>query len=294
MTMTPEQDTAAPTTNGAAMPVMNDLFERVFNEHWIEKKRAAEVRRIYLRDVAPRIGNHRLRDVDYSTVNGLHRALAAAPVAANRALAVVSTMLNMAERYGWRDIRTNPCFQIPRHSELSRRRYAKRTELSRLGAEFARRAQSKKTLPGVVFIMLVLLTGARPGEIAAARWEWLDGSVLRLPDSKTGVRDIYLPPQATTLLKRLKRNGPTLTGVTNPKRLWDQIRQAAGCPDLRLYDLRRTFATVGMATTKNVGLVGELLGHTQAQTTKIYARLWDEAAQEAANQTGAAIEELLT
>lgn len=272
---------------------INELFDRVFVEHWIGRKRAAEVRRIYLRDVAPRIGDHRLRDVDYSVVNGLHRALAAAPVAANRALAVVSTMLNMAERYGWRDIHSNPCFQVPRYTELSRRRFAKRPELKALGAQFERFAADPKTLPGVVFIMLVLLSGARPGEIASARWEWLDGSVLRLPDSKTGTRDIYLPPAAMRLLKRLKRGEATITGVQNPKRLWAHIRTAAGCPDLRLYDLRRTFATVGMATTKNVGLVGELLGHTQAQTTKVYARLWDEAAQTAADQTGGAIESLL-
>lgn len=73
----------------------------------------------------------------------------------------------------------------------------------------------------MAFIHLLILSGARKSEIAAARPEWLDGSVLRLPDSKTGEKSVHLPPQAMALIKRLPKT-------------------EAGCPDLRMHDLRRT------------------------------------------------------
>jgi integrase len=123
----------------------------------------------------------------------------------------------------------------------------------------------------------------------------LDGNVLRLPDSKTGQRDVYLPPQAVALIESLPpyRDG-TITGIKSPRHLWRVIRKEAGCPDLRLYpDLRRSFATVGVAAGNTMDLMGGLLGHKNRQTTMVYARLMEDAAKEAASSTAAAMEKLL-
>jgi integrase len=147
----------------------------------------------------------------------------------------------------------------------------------------------------VAFIYLLLYSGARPAEIGQCQRAWLDGNVLRLPDSKTGQRDVYLPPQAMAVIGSLPpyRDG-TITGIKSPRALWRLVRAAAGCPDLRLYpDLRRSFATVGVAAGNSMDLMGGLLGHKNRQTTMIYARLMEDAAQDAAASTATAMEKLL-
>jgi len=143
----------------------------------------------------------------------------------------------------------------------------------------------------------MIFTGMRPGEVAAARRDWIERNegfaILRLPDSKTGQRDVYLPPQAVALLDALPVADGTLTGIRSPRGLWRRIRTEAGCPDLRLYDLRRTFATVGLAAGNSISLMGELLGHKTAQTTKVYARLMEGAARDSVLATAEKMQALL-
>jgi len=138
----------------------------------------------------------------------------------------------------------------------------------------------------VAFIYLLILSGARKGEIAAARPEWLDGDVLRLPDSKTGEKPVYLPPAAMAVIARLPRTrSGTLTGILDPKKFWEGIRTRAGCPDLRMHDLRHTFASAAISAGLTLAQIGELLGHSSTQTTQRYAHLIEEAAHTAAAQT---------
>ena len=279
-------------------PTVAEFFERCWREHWSRKKDARNVRRLYESRVAPRLGHQRVRELCYQDIAGLHSALAATPVEANRTLALISKLLNLAERYGERGLGSNPCRHVSRYPELSRRRFATVDELSRLGPLLD---ASWAVLPdSVAFIGLMVFTGMRPGEVEAGRRDWVAGSVLRLPDSKTGQRDIYLPPQALGILERLPappvgQDGLTpLVGVKYPRRLWERLRGEAGCPDLWLYDLRRTFATVSLAGGTSSSLIGEMLGHKTAQTTKVYARLMDRAAQGAAADTGDRMARLLT
>ena len=124
--------------------------------------------------------------------------------------------------------------------------------------------------------------GHRCGEIAAARREWIEGNVIRLPDSKTGARTIYLPPHVLELLAKLPRNTETITGIASPTKVWTQIRAEAGYPDLRLHDLRRSFASAALSAGVSLAQIGELLGHRNTATTKRYSYLITESATVAA------------
>lgn len=278
-------DPAADKRKARGEPTVAEFFERCWDDHWKKKKDAANTRRIFGRLVAPRLGNQRVRALSYEQIAGFHSSLGATPIQGNRSLALVSKLLNLAERYGERSLNSNPCRHIPRYPELSRSRFAKREELGTIGPLLDEAWQTNPD--SAAFIGLLLFAGMRPKEVECARREWIvrteAGGILQLPDAKTGQRDVYLSRQALGFIDKLpappKQDGLTpLVGVKYPRRLWDDIRTRAGCPDLRLYDLRRTFATVSLAGGNAIGLVGEALGHKTVQTTKVYARLMSEAA----------------
>lgn len=289
-------------------PTLQEFWdEEAFRNHYARKKDSRNVERIFNVRIAPRLGNKKVRDVDYADVSELHRDLEATPYEANRTLALISAVLKLAERptrggrAGLRDTGSNPCGLVARYPELARKRFAKLDEIAQIGremdarwaaAEAAGGQHSRQTLQSLTFIGLCIFTGMRPIEISQAKREWVDrmddgSAVLRLPDSKTGQRDVYLSPRAVELVDRLPapKNG-TLTGIKEPRTTWVSIRNAAGCPDLRLYDLRRTFATVSLAGGQSMSLIGEVLGHKTVQTTKIYARLMSEPAAALVASTG--------
>lgn len=287
-------DPVAERTRGKHEPTFKDLWAKYRELCGSRKKSAREDERVYLRILAPRFNDRIVRSLCHEDAMRIHSALVRAPYQANRAISLLSKLCSFAERpLEWRSVNSNPCRGIQRYTELKRARYAKPEELARIGQAIS--AHTNSHPQAAAFIYLLLYSGARPAEIGSARREWLDGNVLRLPDSKTGQRCIYLPPQAVQAIARLPvyRDG-TICGIKSPKHLWRIVRAEAGCPDLRLYpDLRRSFATVGVAAGNTMDLMGGLLGHKNRQTTMVYARLMESAAIEAASSTAAAMEKLL-
>ena len=266
-------------------PTLAVLWDRVAAEHYRgDQGWAAEAARIWNKDIKPRLGTRRVADLDYEDVKKMHDALGS-PSTANRALAVLSKMLALAERWKMRPLGSNPCQHVVRFPERKRRRYAKPEELLEIGERLRQYANANPI--GVAMIYLLAFSGARPTEIERARWDQLeetaDGAgVLRIEDGKTGRRDVHLPPQAMAVLAKVPRTGAAIFRRRMPRRLWETIRDQIGAGDLWLRDLRRTFATVGMSNNVNAGVVGELLGHASAQTTKIYAKLMEDPAAAAA------------
>jgi len=106
---------------------------------------------------------------------------------------------------------------------------------------------------------------------------------------------VHLPPQAMALLSRLPQDREWLAGrCTMPHKLWDDVRQKAGCADLWARDWRRTFATTALSSGASLGAVADLMGHRSMQTTKAhYAILRDDAAREAAVSTANAIDSMM-
>lgn len=262
-----------------AEPTLTDLWNEFRKRRGLGKKSADNDKGNWDRYLEPRFGRKKLSAITYEGISDMMADMAGTPIAANRARTLLSTMFNFARR-PLRWIEHNPAEGVERYKEDKRCRYMRGEEAARIAE--ALDAASHRQPAAVAFIYLLILTGARKGEIAAARWDWIEGNTIRLPDSKTGAKTIFLPPQAVEVLGRLPRTTGTITGIKDPKKLWGNVRIAAGCPDLRLHDLRHSFASAALAAGLSLAQIGELLGHRNTQTTKRYAHLVEDVATAAA------------
>lgn len=246
------------------------------------KKSADEDERIWERYLKPRFATKKLSHVKYGDVADMMQAMKATPYQANRCLSLLSTMCNFAvKRLEW--LARNPCQGVVKFKEEKRKRYMRGDEAHKI-AELMD-AEAKENPASIAFLYLLILTGARVSEIANAQWDWVDGNVLHLPDSKTGAKSVYLPQAALDVLDKLPRTSGTITGIKSPKKLWGKIRTNASCADLRMHDLRHSFASAAISAGLTLAQIGELLGHKSVQTTQRYAHLIDEAAANAASTT---------
>lgn len=244
--------------------------------------------------VKPKIGRFKIEDVRRSDIAALHQSLRDRPYQANRVLMLLSRMFNMAELWDLRSEGTNPCRMIPKNREHSRERFLSQTELIRLGEVFANAVQNGQETPHVIAaFQLLLLTGCRLGEIQTLQWDHVTTTHLELPDSKTGKRRIPLSNDARMILENLpytEGNPYVIIGkhayshITDLERPWRRLREAAGMPELRIHDLRHTFASIAVMNGVDLLMVGKILGHSNYQTTMRYAHLADAPVRAAADK----------
>lgn len=264
-----------------------ELWAEYWKRHGSRKKSADADQGIWDRYLRDKLGSRKLSAIAYTDIADLHESMADKPIMANRVLALASKMFSFAHKpLEWTDGR-NPAKGVQRFKEVKRKRYMRAEEAARIAAALV--AESTENPASVAFIYLLILTGARKGEIASAKWAQLDGAKLVLQEHKTDAtghdRVIHLPPQAMAVIERLPRTSGTITGIQSPQALWEKVRAAAGCSDLRLHDLRHSFASAAIAAGMTLAQIGELLGHTSTQTTARYAHLVEEAAAKAAAET---------
>lgn len=254
--------------------------------------------------ILPAIGRIRVKDLELVHVARLHDKQAATPRTANQSLAVVSKMLSLAETWGLRPSNSNPCGAVERFREERRHRYLTGPELARIGKALTKAEAEQRYQPHVIAaIRLLILTGMRVGELLAMRWEHLDEKTGRqqLPEHKTdarGERTVHLPPEAVVLLKTIPQHklspfifagaGKDGTIGSTLSHAWQDVREQAKCEDVRLHDLRHTFASEGIARGLTLAAIGLLLGHSTPVTTHRYAHLVaDKAAADVAKIGGA-------
>ena len=302
------QDPAAEREAAKTAPTFAAFSERYMTEHaarQLKPKTIAEDRRLLTLHILPALGALRLPDIGKADLARMHARMYATPVAANRAASLVSTIMGWAERIGERPDGTNPCRHIQKYPEKARERFLGADELARLGDALATaQAAGIADWRAVACVRLLLVTGARLSEILTLQWGWIDleAGTARLPDSKTGAKTLYLPAPALEILGALPRRAgnphvlpgdrpaAAFVGVQKP---WQRIRAAAGLGDVRLHDLRHSFASVGVAAGDSLFVVGKLLGHKKSATTERYAHLAPDPALAAANRTGERIAALL-
>lgn len=273
-------------------PTVKELIDK-YEKDYAPRRKSGPAAVKLLRKHLGKLADTKAADITHADMDGLHASLKKSPVLANRVIAYASKLFSLAERWEYRPKSSNPCHGVERYKETKRKRYMSIEEAKAVAAELTK--ESEKNPASVAFIMLLILTGARKGEIAATRWDWVDGNVLRLPDSKGGSpKDIYLPPSAVAVLDQLPRTTGTITGLADPKKVWGKVRVAAGCPDLRMHDLRHSFASAALSAGLSLSQIGELLGHSSTQTTKRYAHLVEDAAHAAAARTAETIQARLT
>jgi len=227
------------------------------------------------------------------------------PGAANRAMSILNHILNKAESWGYRLENTNPCRGVRLNRRRKCERFLSRAELTRLGAVLTEeRAGSDKVKPvAATAITLLLLTGCRMGEVLGLQWQDVRGNRLKLRDSKTGPRTVWLGDEARALIDMLPRHRdiPWVFWNTRFRRpircvnhVWQDIRDAAGLRGVRLHDLRHTFASHAAMNKETLPMIGRLLGHKNHQSTARYAHLDDDHVLDAAEQIGAAIDRMMT
>lgn len=231
----------------------------------------------------------------------LHQGMKATPGAANRSLALLSHMMNIAEKWGIRADGTNPCRHVEKYKERKRDRYLTSTELKRLGAVFSEAEKSGAESQSVIAaIRLLIFTGCRRGEILSLHWDQVDfdNRCLQLPDSKTGAKTVHLNAPALEILSNLERlndNPFVITGkkpgthLVNLRKPWQRILETAGLNDVRLHDLRHSYASVAVGLGEGLPIVGALLGHAQARTTQRYAHLANDPVKAANERIGATL-----
>jgi integrase len=292
------EDPAQAATERRLGATMSELCDRFLREHAEPKKRPSSVytdRRIIEKHIKPTLGALRVEDVRRVDVGNLHHSLRSTPTQANRVVTVLSKMFNLAERWGLRADYTNPCRHLERFREVARQRFMSAAELAKLGDALAFLERERIEPPeAIAAIRLLILTGARRSEILCLKWPYVDFDrrLLRLPDSKTGAKTIPLNAPALEVLSKLKRRSewvlPTADGWTpvSLSKPWGRIRVHAGLLDLRVHDLRHSFASVLATEGTSLLVIGRILGHKVPATTARYAHLSDDPVRAAAELAG--------
>ena len=254
--------------------------------------------------VLRRLGNRRVGDVTRGDVAALHHRMRRTPYAANRTIGILSAMFTAAELWGLRPQGSNPCRYVKRFRERTRERFLSDAEYRRLGAVLREAERTGAVAASAIAaIRLLMLTGCRLSEIMTLRWDQvvLEAGELRLPDSKTGAKVVHLGEPAVAVLRGIvhKEDNPwVITGRRPGSRLaslhfpWGRIRKQAGLEDVRLHDLRHSFASGGLLVGEGLPMIGKLLGHSQVQTTARYAHLADDPVKAAANRIAGRIAEV--
>jgi len=286
---------------GRAAPTVADLCAR-FERDYLPRNRPT-TQRVYKQqiatDILPALGRVKVAAVSHADIDGFHHRLSArAPTHANRTVAVLSRMFNLAIRWGWHT--DNPCKGVERNQENKRHRYLSGAEISRLSAALAK----LEDVSAANAVRLLLLTGARRGELLAAKWADVDleAGVWAKPGATTKQKTEHRVPlsaAAAQLLTEMRAQAgedaewifPARGGGHRPhiNEAWIRVRKAAKLPGVRLHDLRHTYASVLVSAGLSLPVIGSLLGHSTPVTTHRYAHLTDDPLRAATERASAII-----
>jgi integrase len=283
-----------------AAPTIADLWVR-FEQDYLPRKRPS-TQRVYRQqvtaDILPAFGDLKVAVVTHADVDRFHHGMRNRPTHANRTLAVFSRMFSLAIRWGWR--LDNPCKGVERFGENKRQRYLTGPELVRLSTALA----ELRDQDAANAIRLLLLSGARCGELLAAKWADIDfdAEVWTKPASTTKQATLHRVPLsegACALLREMRAQAaddaeylfPARGGGHRPhvNEAWIKARKAARIDGVHLHDLRHTYASVLASAGLSLPVIGALLGHSTPVTTHRYAHLFDDPLRAATNRADAII-----
>lgn len=311
------QDPARERAEQRAAPTMKELATDYLERHAVPKKRPTSVRddRSMLdRFILPKLGSRKVNAVTRRDIEGITNSLAAKPYMSNRVRALLSKMFSLAVGWGWRP--DSPVTSVAPFPETARERWLCEEELERLGTVLATR--QNQTLANA--IRLLILTGARRSEVLRAEWSQFDleRGLWTKPAHFTKQRKLHHVPLSAPALQLLQgmwrdparhprfpfpgRLRPRSDGertsqvedkpLQDIKRFWAEVRREAELDDVRLHDLRHTFASHLASSGVSLAVVGKLLGHTQVGTTQRYAHLALEPLRDASEAFGKKIQRI--
>ena len=293
----------------APAPLFKDFATGAWRDSWVHRCKPATIRwrnwNLGSR-LLPTFGSHSL---DRITPAMVHRWFddysKTAPGGANSCLQVLRHILNHAMACG--HITSNPARSVSPNPRRKLTRFLSREELHRLHKVLDRYEQRKATTSSqgrqIDVIRLLMLTGCRKNEIVRLKKQEVLGNSLRLCDSKTGSRTVFLNAGARAIIERRMIDdsvfffpSPRDPGrpLCDELKLWYVIRKEAGIEDVRLHDLRHTYASYAVMQGTPLPVVARLLGHSKTTMTLRYAHTGDRETEAAAERIGAAIAQLLS
>ena len=296
-----ERLAAAKTTPSEPICLKDFVHDVWIPHHNIRTKPATQRRRgDALRHILPAFGDKRMDAITRTELTYWFDGLSHIPSTANCALGIVSQIFNYAIAHGV--MGRNPARDIRRNKEQKRTRFLSHQEIEQLHKTMdayveANPSPSRRMQRDIV--RLLLLTGCRLGEVLNLHWDEVKGNMLRIQDSKTGPRAVYLNAQAVDIidrqqLMRPENNSPfVFPSPVNPEKpisqicqFWYFIRAEAGLNDVRLHDLRHSFASHAVMRGVSLPVVSRLLGHSRLSMTMRYAHVSDELVESAAEKVG--------
>jgi integrase len=288
-------DPVAEAQAARAAPTLRAFSEEYLTEYAIPRKRprsVADDKAMLDRLILPKLGSRRVADISPRDVQSLHNGLKKTPYQANRVIALLSKIFNLAIRSGIRH--DNPVKGVERFQEERRDTWLTEQELARLFEALANHSNQKAANAA----RLQILTGARIGEVLSARWEDFnfERGVWTKPTHHTKQKKrehVPLSSAAMSLLAEMHDQTNRSQSLLFPgrdegeplgeiRRFWREIRLAAGLEGYRMHDNRHTFASHLVSEGLSLEIVGRLLGHTNPLTTKRYAHLADSPLRAAA------------
>ena len=297
LSMQLEEDGRAPA-DMPAIPLFRDYVEDPWKAGMTGRWKPSTRRSVEARfrtQLLPEFGHLRLDRIAPAGVDAWFENYSiTAPGNANKALAILRQILNHAVAGGL--IAVNPARRTTMNPRPRLTRFLSAAEIARLIEALDHCVADRPArAPQADIIRLLLLTGCRKSEIKNLQWSEVHGNTLRLSDSKTGPRMVYLSEDARALIDRQPRNGgqfvfPSPADPGRPRRhelrLWDLARERAALPGVRLHDLRHTYASQAFMRGVPLPVVARLLGHSQVQMTMRYAHVGDRDVEAAAERIG--------
>lgn len=246
---------------------------------------------IHDRYIKPKFGNKIAKSITGDELISYHEDItySGKPYQANRIIENIRAVFNYAIKK--RKVSSNPAFMFDFNPEVKRKRYLTANELVNVVKVLNIKSQNTEYPNSIKFIWLLILTGARKGELAKAKWSDLYGDKIVLQDHKTKDKNleprvIHLSKQALNIVNSIERTGESILGIKSPDKMWRSVRKEAGCEDVKVHDLRHTYASYARKTLTKLDEVGNLLGHTDMQSTQRYAHIFEEDAKNNAQKVG--------
>jgi len=277
------EDPARDRERARTEPTFDAFTVTYLERHARPRKRSVEKDEQMLKRYVPSAwAARRLSDISAGEMARLHARVGAehGHVAANRLMSVLRVMFRLA--HDW-ELTTcdNPTARIKPFEERKRERYLSPEELQRVNAALL----EEENPYWRAFFPLLLLTGARRSELLSMRWTDIDFNqrAWRIPTTKAGNSHLLpLPAPAMAILESLPSrdtsewvfSGDGRTGhIVEPGFAWKRVRERASVADVRVHDLRHTFASWLVAQGYNLPLIGRALNHASTSTSERYAHL---------------------
>jgi len=287
---------------------VKELAEKYMDDHCMGRcKESTIAAHQWLLDkfIIPRFGNHRLPELSSQEIALYHKSLADTPYNANRTLGLLKAMFSKAEQWGLLPPNQNPASSIKPYREKKRNRFLSPEEYRRLFKTVE--DQERLGLIGeyqAAAIRLLILTGCRLGEILNLQWRMVDLANCRLllDEHKTdakGIKAVPLNNLARQVLEKLTRSDESpyvilgkdgVSPMVNLQKPWKRVREEARLHNVRIHDLRHSFASAAASAGVPLQIIGGLLGHSSPQTTARYAHLSQAPVDQAATLVGEILE----